>query len=162
MNFSRALWRPSGQNGSSPRGVINETAFQKRKIHRDHVHRVIGQTHVVPIQLIDMHVVLQLIRWVPQLVHRTGDPSHHLIWSSPSSSQFRRAPTTPPLVNYPVTLCKLSRLSWTRTFKVESIRRWTTSIRLFHSSAALIASDCSRIKLLKYSFAASRRLRSAT
>ena len=27
-------------------------------IHRDHVHRVIGQTHVVSIQLIDMHIVL--------------------------------------------------------------------------------------------------------
>ena len=30
MNFSRALWRPPGQNGSSPRGVTNETAFQKK------------------------------------------------------------------------------------------------------------------------------------
>jgi hypothetical protein len=34
-------------------------------IDRDHVHRVIGQTHVVSIKLIDMHIVFQLIRWVP-------------------------------------------------------------------------------------------------
>jgi hypothetical protein len=27
-------------------------------IHRDHVHRVIGQTHVVSIKLINMHIVL--------------------------------------------------------------------------------------------------------
>ncbi len=32
LNFSRALWRPSGQYGPSLHRVINETAFQK-KIH---------------------------------------------------------------------------------------------------------------------------------
>ncbi len=30
MNFSRTLRRPSGQSGSSPRGVGNETDFQKK------------------------------------------------------------------------------------------------------------------------------------
>jgi hypothetical protein len=31
LNFSRALWRPSGQYGPSLHRVINETAFQKKK-----------------------------------------------------------------------------------------------------------------------------------
>ncbi len=30
MNFSRALWRPSGQNGPSLHRVINEAAFKKK------------------------------------------------------------------------------------------------------------------------------------
>ncbi len=32
LNYSRALRRPPGQSGPSPRGVGNETAFQKKKI----------------------------------------------------------------------------------------------------------------------------------
>ena len=31
LNYSRALRRPPGQCGPSPRGVGNETAFQKKK-----------------------------------------------------------------------------------------------------------------------------------
>jgi hypothetical protein len=31
LNFSRALWRPSGQYGPSLHRVINETAFQKKR-----------------------------------------------------------------------------------------------------------------------------------
>ncbi len=31
LNYSRALRRPSGQSGPSPRGVGNETDFQKKK-----------------------------------------------------------------------------------------------------------------------------------
>ena len=31
LNYSRALRRPSGQSGPSPRGVGNETDFQKNK-----------------------------------------------------------------------------------------------------------------------------------
>ncbi len=36
LNFSRALWRPSGQNGPSLHRVINETAFQKKKVRSLH------------------------------------------------------------------------------------------------------------------------------
>jgi hypothetical protein len=30
LNFSRALWRPSGQYGPSLHSVINQTAFKKK------------------------------------------------------------------------------------------------------------------------------------
>jgi hypothetical protein len=39
LNFSRALWRPSGQNGPSPslHRAINETAFKKNLLVRGHL-----------------------------------------------------------------------------------------------------------------------------